>query len=49
MAGHIQKLLNFFALDFYAGYSFMDLFRIGVILIVVALILNYFFSKAGSQ
>lgn len=43
----IQAIINAWSIDFYAGWSIMDLFRVSLILTVAAVVLNYFFDKAG--
>lgn len=47
MPHDIQQIINAWSIDFYAGWSIMDLFRVGLILTVAALVFNYYFDKAG--
>ncbi|MBI3167260.1 MAG: hypothetical protein HYZ22_02195 [Chloroflexi bacterium] len=47
MTSSIQQIINAWSIDFYAGWSIMDLFRVSLILTVVALVFNYYFDKAG--
>jgi hypothetical protein len=47
MPNDIQQIINAWSIDFYAGWSIMDLFRVGLILTVAALVFNYYFDKAG--
>jgi len=47
MTQTIQSIINAWSIDFYAGWSIMDLFRVGLILTVAALVFNFYFDKAG--
>jgi len=47
MVAAIQQLLNAWSIDFYAGWSIMDIFRTLLVLLVTSQVWNYFFDKAG--
>ena len=47
MAETFQTLINAWSIDFYAGWSIMDIFRILLILTATSMVINYFFDKAG--
>lgn len=49
MTGDIQKLVSAWSVDFYAGWSIMDIFYVFLILTTLAMVLNYFFDKAGGK
>lgn len=42
----VLKLIEAMKIDFYGGWSVMDLFNLGIILLALAGILNYFFDAA---
>jgi len=45
----VQSLISAWSIDFYAGWSIMDIFRLLLILTFAPMVINYFFSKAGGQ
>jgi hypothetical protein len=47
MIGDLQVLINAWEIDFYAGWSIMDIFRVLLIFTATAMVINYFFDKAG--
>ena len=49
MTQAIQTLINVWRIDFYAGWSIMDIATITALLYVVSLIINYFFFKADAK
>ncbi len=46
MANVLQQLINAWSIDFYAGWSIMDIFRVFLILTVVSIVIDYFFDTA---
>jgi len=48
MVSDIQIMINAWSIDFYGGWSIMDIFRVLLVLSVVAKVINYFFDKAGT-
>lgn len=46
MIGQIQALINAWQVDFYAGWSIMDIFNVMLALTVAAMVFNYFFDTA---
>jgi len=42
----VQKLIAIWSIDFYAGWSVMDVFTVGAVLFASASVVNYFFFKA---
>jgi hypothetical protein len=47
VAEHITKFMTFLNIDFYMGWSFMDLINLGLLMLAVVSILNYVSEKAG--
>lgn len=46
MISGIQQIINAWSIDFYAGWSIMDIFRVMLILTVLSMVFNYFFDSA---
>jgi hypothetical protein len=46
MTDVFKTLIASWSIDFYAGWSIMDIFNIFLILTVVSMVFNYFFDTA---
>jgi len=45
----IQELINAWSIDFYAGWSFMDVFSLGAFLFWLAVVIRYFYERLGNK
>lgn len=44
-----REIFEALSVDFYAGWSFMDLIQVSLLLTALVAIVNYFFFKADSK